>query len=453
MIITKKHLDRRTAIRGAGVALALPWLDAMVPALAARRAAAPVQRFCAVYIPNGASVKIEMPHGGMFDKWTPTGEGIAFEFSPTLKPLEPFRDRVTVVTGLGSRPAESMGDAGGDHGRALAAWLSASHAKRSENEPFAGTTIDQIAASQFGKDTQLRSLQLAVDDFTLVGNCEQGYACLYKNALSWKSPTEPLPSQINPRIVFERLFGEGGSAENRRAQLGTDRSILDAITKEVAGLQKALGARDRARLAEYLAGVRELEERIVKLEAQQESQLVDLPALPAGVPDAFDDHVKLMYDLQVLGFAADITRVSSFLMGIEGSYRAYPQIGVPDAHHGLSHHGSEVEKLEKQTRINTYHIQLLAYFMEKLRATPDGDGSLLDHTLVLYGSGMSDGNKHNHYPLPLLVAGGAGGRFKGGRHLVYPDHTPMANLLLSVMGLLDVPLNRVGDSTGPLGGI
>ena len=454
MIIFKKSLPRRTFIRGAGVALMLPVLDAMVPALTAqsRTAAKPVRRFGAVYIPNGASVQIQMPDGSVYDRWTPGGGESSLDLSPILQPLSPFRDEITVVSGLGSRPAESWGDSGGDHPRSCAAWLSAVHARRSESEPSVGVTIDQLMANEFAKDTQLRSLNLGVDDFGLVGNCADGYACSYFNTISWRSPTAPVPCQTNPRVVFERMFGRGGAAA-RRAQLPVNRSILDSVTDEIAGLQYKLGARDRARVAEYLDGVRELEQRIRKIETQQETRVVELPDLPVGVPDLFEDHVKLMLDLQVLAFAADVTRVGTFMLTREGSNRPYSQIGVPDAHHALSHHGNKLESLDKQTRINAYHAQLFGYFLSKLRATQDGDGSLLDHSLILYGSGMSDGNHHSHDPLPLLLAGSAAGRIKGGRHLTYDTNTPMADLLVSAMDVMGVPATEIGDSTGRLPGL
>ncbi|MBM3779110.1 MAG: DUF1552 domain-containing protein [Acidimicrobiia bacterium] len=455
MIITKRSLPRRTLLRGMGAAVALPLLDAMVPALTAqvKTVAAPTRRLSFVYIPNGVVIHLELPDGRVLDTWTPTGSGTALQLAPIMAPLEPFTDRMVVVSGLGSRPMEAQGDGNGDHARSCSAWLSAVHPKRTETAPEAGTTLDQFVAEEIGADTQLRSLQLAVDDFTLLGGCESGYACSYFNTLSWRTPTSPLPCEINPRVVFERMFGDGGGEEARRAQLAGDRSILDSITGEIAHLQAGLGPRDRTRVDEYLEGVRELERRIRTIEEQQDRAL-DIPAAPIGIPDAFDDHVKLMFDLQVLAYQGDITRVITFLLAREGSYRSYGHIGVPEAHHGLSHHGNEVEKIEKMGKINTYHAQLFAYYLDKLRSTPDGDGSLLDHSVVLYGSGMSNGNLHNHYPLPLLLAGGAAGRLTGNRHLRYETGTPMANLLVNIGELAGArEVDAIGDSTGRLDSI
>ena len=455
MIITKRFLPRRTMLRGMGAAVALPLLDAMVPALTAqsKTAAQPVRRLSFVYVPNGVVIKLELPDGRVLDTWTPLGKDTALELAPIMKPLEPFTDQLVVLSGLGSRPMEAQGDGNGDHARACSAWLSAVHPMRTETAPQAGTTLDQIVANEIGRDTQLPSLQLAVDDFTLLGGCESGYACSYFNTLSWRTPSSPLPSAINPRVVFERMFGDGGGPEARQAQLSEDRSILDSVTGEIAGLQRSLGTRDRARVNEYLDAVRELERRILTMEAQQDRAL-DLPAAPVGIPEAFDDHVKMMFDLQVLAYQGDITRVITFLLAREGSYRSYGHIGVPEAHHGLSHHGNDVEKIEKMGKINTYHTQLFAYYLDRLRATPDGDGSLLDHMVIMYGSGMSNGNLHNHYPLPLLLAGGASGSLTGGRHLQYETGTPVSNLLLNVSDLAGArDLTTIGDSTGRLAGI
>ena len=456
MIITRTSLPRRTFLRGIGTAMALPLLDAMVPALTAqaKTPAKPVRRFSCVYVPNGAIVDMRLPDGTVLDTWTPLGKERAFKLAGTMKPIESFQDQLVVLSGLGSRPMEAQGDGNGDHARACAAWLSAVHPKRTETEPQSGITIDQIIARKLGEDTQLPSLQLAVDDFGLLGGCESGYACTYFNTLSWSSPTSPLPSEINPRVVFERMFGDGGDPAVRQAQLQQDQSILDSMKQEVSSLQKTLGPKDRSRVAEYLDGVRELEQRIKKIEAQQDEADLALPSPPVGIPDQFEEHVKLMFDLQVLAFQSDITRVITFLLAREGSYRSYPNIGVPEAHHGLSHHGNDQEKITKMGKINTYHMQLFSYYLEKLRSTPDGDGSLLDKLLVLYGSGMSNGNLHNHYPLPLLLAGGAADSLQGNRHLQYETGTPMANLLLSIPDLVGLPpLESVGDSTERLTGL
>jgi hypothetical protein len=454
MVVTRKSLPRRTVLRGLGITLALPLLDAMVPALTAqvRTAAKPVRRFLAAYIPNGVAVQLKMPDGGTIDHWTPLSEGKGLTLPQILKPLETLKNQVTVVSGLACRPAESYGDAGGDHARACAAWLSAAHPKRSAYEPHNGVTFDQIVANAWASETQLKSLQVGLDDFGVVTGCEQGYACSYLNGLSWASPTTPLPCLVDPRLVFERLFGDSRDPGARRRQLAEDRSILDSVTAATASLQRTLGGRDRARVNEYLEGIRELEVRIGSIEAQAGAHAIDLPDRPVGIPDLFEDHCKLMSDLQVLAFQADVTRVSTFLIAREGSYRPYPQIGVPEAHHGLSHHGNDAEKIGKMVRINTYHVQMLAYLLGKLQATPDGDGSLLDRSLVLYGGGMSNGNLHTHGPLPMLLAGGAG-RHIGDRHISFAEGTPMANLLLTIGDFLDVPIEAFGDSTGRLAGI
>jgi hypothetical protein len=443
MIITGQSISRRMVLRGFGATMALPFLDAMVPALspAARAAAAPVRRLGFVYIPNGA----------VMGKWTPAAEGAGFEFPQILTPLTPFRDRVLVVSNLASRPAEAMqGEGSGDHARASAVWLSGVHPNRTEGADLrGGKTIDQIAADHLGRDTQLRSLELAVEDFSTAGSCDIGYSCAYVNTLSWRTATAPLPMQTNPRTIFEQLFGDGGSAGDRQRRLEEDRSILDAITGEVARLQKRLGAADRRRVGEYLDGVREIERRIGKVEEQTATDIA-LPDLPAGVPDLYDDHVKLMYDLQVLAYQADITRVSTFMLSREASQRTYNHIGVPDPHHSISHHGNNAEKMERLAKINTYHASLFAYFLDRLRSTPDGDGNLLDHSLLLYGGCISDPNLHSHSPLPVVLAGGAAGQVKGGRHLKYAPDTPMANLLVTMLNKIDVSADGIGDSTGPL---
>jgi hypothetical protein len=343
-----------------------------------------------------------------------------------------------------------QGEGSGDHARASAVWLSGVHPNRTEGADLrGGKTIDQIAADHLGRDTQLRSLELAVEDFSTAGSCDIGYSCAYVNTLSWRTATTPLPMQTNPRAIFEQLFGDGGSAGDRQRRLEEDRSILDAITGEVARLQKRLGAADRRRVAEYLDGVREIERRIQKVEEQAANDIA-LPDLPAGVPDLYDDHVKLMYDLQLLAFQADITRVSTFMLSREASQRTYNHIGVADPHHSISHHGNNVEKMERLAKINTYHASLFAYFLDKLRSTADGDGNLLDHSLLLYGGCISDPNLHSHSPLPVVLAGGAAGQLKGGRHVTYAPETPLANLLVTILNKVDVAADRIGDSTGAL---
>ena len=443
MIITKMALPRRTFLRGMGAAVALPLLDAMVPALSAtaQTAAAPVRRLGFVYIPNGA----------IMDQWTPAADGKAFELSPILKPLDAHRERITIVSNLDSRPAEAAeGEGSGDHARASAVWLSGVHPKRTEGADVrGGKTIDQLAADVLGRDTQLRSLEIAAEDFTAVGGCDIGYACSYVNTLSWRTPTTPLPMQTDPRVVFERLFGEGLGAEQRRRQLTQDRSILDAIVGQVGQLQSRLGPGDTARVNEYLDSVREVERRVQNMEARVGAH-IDVPSMPVGVPDLYDDHVKLMYDLLALAFQADVTRVSTFMLAREASTRTYNHIGVPDPHHAISHHGNAPDKIEKHAKINTYHVSLFAHFLDRLRSTPDGDGTLLDHSLVLYGGCISNGNLHTHGPLPTLLAGGACGQLVGGRHIRTAADTPMANMLVSILEKVGVEADRIGDSTGRL---
>jgi hypothetical protein len=440
MIIMRRAIPRRAVLRGMGTTLALPLLDAMQPALSAAGVAAPVRRLGFVYIPNGA----------VMAKWTPSASP-ALEIPPILEPIAPFRDRLVVVSNLASRPAEAqVGEGSGDHARASAVWLSGVHPNRTEGPDMrGGKTIDQMAADVLGRDTAVRSLELAVENFNLAGSCDIGYSCAYVNTLSWRTSTTPLPMQTNPRTVFEQLFGDGGSAAERRQRLAEDRSILDAIVTEMHRLERRLGAGDRQRVTQYLDGVREIEQRIQNVERQAAAD-IRLPELPAGVPESYDEHVKLMYDLQVAAYQADVTRVSTFMLSREASQRTYDHIGVPDPHHSISHHGNVAEKLEKLTKINTYHMGLFAYYLDRLRATPDGDGSLLDHMLIFYGGCISDGNLHSHAPLPALIAGGAGGRLRGGRHLRQVVDTPLTNLLVSLLGKVDVEVDRIGDSTGPL---
>ena len=440
MIVTGKSLPRRTFLRGVGATLALPFLDAMVPALsAAARTAAPARRLGFVYVPNGVN----------WMRWTPGQAGAGFELSPSLLPLEPFRDRLVVVSELRSRPAEALGDGSGDHARASGAWLTGAHPKKTEGGDYrAGKTVDQFAADELGADTQFPSLQLAIDDVGMLGGCEPGYACAYQNTLSWRTPTTPMPMLTNPRVVFERLLGgDARTPEERRALARSQASILDSILQETRRLRRRLGGADRLRLDGYLAGIRELEERIAKLE--QQGDLALSPAdLPAGIPDSFEEHVKLMFDLQVLAYQADLSRVITFLMSREATQRTYAQLGIPDPHHGLSHHAYDPVKLAKLARIDTYHVTLLGYYLERLSAVEDGDGSLLDHLLILYGSCMCDGQIHSHSRLPTLVAGGGAGRVRGGRHIVCAEDTPLTNLQLSLLEKVDVRLDRFGDSTG-----
>ena len=440
MFITKKVLHRRTFLRGMGATMALPLLDAMIPAraLLAQTAASTATRLGFVYV----------PHGAIMDKWTPATEGAGFEFTPILKPLEPLRDYVNVVSGLGHRAADTTAV----HSLSPTTWLSGVRPKATQGvDAYAGITADQVAAQAIGQDTALPSMEIATEDHSgLIGSCDRDYGCIYMNTLSWRTPTTPLPMEINPRKVFERMFGQGGSATQRLARIQEDRSILDAITREASNLQLQLGAADRQTMTQYLENVREIERRIQRAEQSQGDQDLELPSRPAGVPFDFEEHVKLMYELMALSYQADITRVITFMVSREVSNRTYTQVGVTDGHHAISHHQNRAEKMEKNVRIQTFNVNQFRGFIEKMKQTPDGDGSLLDHSVILYGSNMSNSNAHDHFPLPNLVVGGANGRMKGGRHLRYPDRTPMTNLLMTMLDKVGVKQEALGDSTGML---
>jgi hypothetical protein len=443
--ITRKHLSRRTLLRGVGTALALPFLDSMMPALkAAKTAPAPAVRLAFVYVPNGI-----IPGA-----WTPKVEGKAFEFTRTMKDLEPFRERLLVLSGLAQINGRALGDGAGDHARAGATWLTGVHPAKTEGAGIhAGVSVDQVAAKELGKNTQFASLEIGLDSPTLAGGCDSGYSCAYSNTISWRGPTTPLPMEINPRAVFERLFGEGDSTDPkaRMATLKDQGSLLDYITGDIDRLETNLGSRDRGKLTEYLDSIRDVERRIQMAEAQNDTMKVPLMERPAGVPAEFEDHAKLMMDLQVIAFQADLTRVITFMMGREGSDRSYRNIGISDGHHPLTHHQNDPEKIEKVTQIDTYHVKMLAYYLDKLQSTKDGEGSLLDHSLVLYGSSICDGNAHTHHDLPLVLVGGAAGQVKGGRHIRFPKETPMNNLLLTILDKAKVPVpEKLGDSTGEL---
>jgi hypothetical protein len=439
--ITKRRIRRRTVLRGLGASLALPLLDGMVPALSAQRSAGRVRRLGVVYVPNGMAMH----------KWTPvtSGEGPAFtsfEFSPTLKALEPHREQLVVLGGLSV--ARNAGDT--VHARASTRFLTGVPPKEnlSDNGIRADVSMDQIAARTFAEQTQLASLELALDPNDFAGFCDGGYSCTYTSTISWRGPTTPLPMEYNPRVVFERLFGDGGTTDPaaRRERLKKDRSILDSVNQGIARLVRDLGAPDRAKLEEYLEAVRDVERRIEKAEQQDD---LDLPALqqPAGIPPDYDDHAKLMFDLQVLAYQADLTRVITFMMARELSGRGYPQIGVSDAHHSISHHANDPDKLEPYSKINAHHVALFSYYVDKLKATRDGDGSLLDHMALLFGCGMSDGNGHTPRNLPLVLLGGA---TKGGRVINYAGEPSLANLHLTLLDKLGVPVDRLGDSDGAL---
>ena len=433
--ITKKCLPRRTFLRGVGATLALPLLEAMVPAATplARTAANPVRRLGFVFMPMGCDQS----------RWTPPGDTLD-ALSPILSSLAPVREHVTVLTNLELQNAYP-----GSHATSNAAFLSAAKAKLTESTDYhLGTTVDQIAAQHIGHQTQLPSLELAMDFLQVVGQCDNGYACVYQNNLSWSSPTTPLPAEAHPRIVFESLFGEGGSPEERRATLRKRASLVDAFHDDLARLQRRLGPGDRARLGHYLDSVREVERRIQRAEADTKD--IPLPDLdrPVGVPAAYADHARLMFDLQWLALQGDVTRVVTFQLARETSNRTYPEISVPDPHHPLSHHGNDPAKIERMAKINQFHVSLFAEFLGKLKATPEGNGTLLDHSLFLYGSGIGNPNVHDHTNLPILVAGGTAAGMKGGRHLRFAKPTPLANLHLTLLDKVGVHLDSFADSRG-----
>jgi hypothetical protein len=443
--ITRTHLSRRTFIHGVGVSLSLPLLEAMVPAQTplARTAANPQVRLGLCFI----------PHGAVMSQWTPATDG-ALELSPILSPLEPHKNQVVVLSNLAHEMAgpQGPGDNGGDHTRCPAVFLNGVHPKRTDGADIqAGTTIDQMAALKIGQDTLLPSLELAVEDYSgLVGSCDVGFSCTYMNTIAWRSPTSPLPMEINPRVVFDRMFGDGATVQERLERIERQRSILDAVTGQIRRLQGGLGPTDRNRVAESLDAVREIERRIQISDRQASNPQLDVPESPSGIPDDHEEHTRLMFDLMALAFQADITRIATFMMAREVSYRTFPKLGISEAFHPASHHQNSAARLETLAKINTFHVSLVAHLLDRLKNTPDGDGSLLDHSLILYGSAMSNSNVHNHAPLPVLMAGGAVGRMKGGRHITYPEGTPMSNLLLTILDKAGVPQERVGDSTGLL---
>jgi hypothetical protein len=435
MFIAKRSIPRRHILKGIGAALSLPLLDAMVPALtaAAQTAARPQLRTGFVYI----------PHGVIMREWTPAAEGSAFEFTPILEPLESFRDSVVVVSNL------TRAEVNSNHAVSSGCWLTGVPPKRTDGPDFrVGVSVDQVIAKRIGQDTTFPSLEIATEDFSgLVGACDPGYSCAYMNTLNWQTDTTPLPMEINPRVVFERLFGSGSTAEDRLARMRTDRSLLDFVAGDLKALEREIGAGDRTKLTEYLDYVREIERRIQRAE-QQAKASADVPSAPVGVPEAYAEHVALLFDLMALAFQTDQTRVFTFMMAREVSQRTYPEIGVTEPHHSISHHGNRPAAITGHAKLNAYHVGMFAKFVERLRSTPDGDGSLLDHSLLLYGSGMSDGNGHTGSPLPHVLVGGAVGRVKGNRHIVTPENTPMANLLLAIAQKCGVEQDRFGVSKG-----
>ena len=435
-----KHLSRRTILRGLGAAISLPLLDAMVPAFASPSTAAAPLRLAFIYAPNGI----------LMDHWTPATDGADFDLPRILAPLAPHREKVLVLSGLTQNTGRALGDAEGDHARASATYLTGVHPKKTDGAGIcAGISVDQMAASHVGASARFPSIELACEDGRLVGNCDSGYSCAYSNTLSWRTPTSPLPSEVNPRAVFERLFGAiDENPVDRLKRQRDETSILDYVLDDTRRLGAQLGPSDRGKIDEYLTSVREIERRIQLAENDGERPAPDaVPSIdkPSGVPATFAAYAQLMFDLMAAAFQTGATRVSTFMLGREGSTRAYREIGISDAHHPITHHRGDPELIEKVARINTYHVEQLAYFLARLKSTPDGDGTLLDHSLIVYGSGLSDGNRHQHDNLPVLVAGKS-----GGQHVTYPDETPMNNLHVSLLDHMGVPIDSLGDSSGKL---
>jgi len=440
MIVTGKHLPRRTLLKGLGAAVALPMLDAMTPAFAAPALKQTPTRLAFTYIPNGVTLQA----------WTPAAAGREFEFTRILKPLEALREHTLVITGLAQQNANALADGAGDHARAAACYLTGVHPRKTAGADIqAGVSVDQIAAGAIGGDTRFPSIELGCDESRTVGNCDSGYSCAYTNSLSWRSPTSPMPPETNPRLAFERLFGgidAGLDPATRAIRRRERRSILDIVAERTNALVGSLGPSDRRKMDEYLTSVREIERRIEIAERDTREVTPDFE-MPSGVPVLFADYASLMFDMQAIAFQADLTRVSTLMLGREGSLRTYPEIGVPDPHHPLTHHRDNPEWIEKVTKVNVLHMELFAKFIAKLAATPDGDGTLLDHAIVVYGSGIADGNKHTHEDLPVVVAGHGGGLL-GGRHLLYPENTPMTNFYLTMLDRIGVKEETIGDSTG-----
>lgn len=447
MMLRRKHLPRRTFLRGMGGTLvALPLLDAMTPAFGATNrlmsARTPV-RLSFVYVPNGIVMK----------DWTPKGIGRDFEFTRIIKPLEAYREHLLVLSGLEDHNGNALGDGAGDHARAGASFLTGVHCKKTAGADIHnGPSVDQIAAQNMSSPTRLKSIELGCEDSRTVGNCDSDYSCAYTNSISWRSPTTPMPPEVNPRMAFERLFGTAEmnlDAATRARRARARQSILDLVRSDTRNLVKDLGQADRRKVDEYLYAVREIEQRIQNAE-RETSSFVPTIEKPIGIPATFPEYVKLMYDLQVVAFQADVTRITTLMIGREGSMRVYPEIGIPDPHHPLTHHRNNPEWIEKVARINCLHAELFAYFLNKLKSTPDGDGTLLDHSMIVYGSGMSDGNRHSHEDLPILLAGRGDGSLKPGRHIVYKPGTPITNLYMSLLDRMGVHPETLGDSTGQL---
>lgn len=442
MIITRKHLPRRTFLKGMGAAIALPMLDSMTPAFALPRAKEAPLRLAFTYVPNGVTMA----------DWTPKGVGAAFEYSRILKPLEPFRQQTVVISGLAHKNGYALGDGPGDHARAAASYLTGVHPRKTAGADIQnGISVDQIAARHLAPHTRFASLELGCDDSRTVGNCDSGYSCAYTNSLAWRGPATPMPPETNPRLVFERLFGDIDTSltpEARARRLRYRRSILDLVGERTKELSANLGPSDRRKLDEYLSSIREIEQRIEKAEKDL-TGLTPTIDKPTGIPVLYADYINLMFDLQIIAFQTDSTRVVTTMMGREGSMRTYPEIGVPDPHHPLTHHRNNAEWIQRVTKINAMHMELFAGFVAKMKATPDGDGTLLDHSMIVYGSGLADGNRHTHEDLPVVIVGNGGG-LRLGTHVVYPKDTPMTNLYLTLLDKVGVRTESLGDSTGAL---
>ena len=436
MFITKKHLSRRTVLKGVGVAMALPLLDAMIPARTAlaQTAAKATPKLGFIYF----------PHGAIMEQWTPEKDGADFELTPILEPLKPFQKQLTIISGLGNRPGESQAV----HAIVPATWLSCVHPKQGQ-DPNMAPTVDQIAAKAIGQDTPLPSIEIATEGAGGGGACDRDYGCNYSGTISYRTPTTPLPMEYNPRNLFQRLFGRGDSPQERKEPVQEYSSVLDMVTQDANDLQRKLGARDRAMLSDYMETVRELERRVQKTQAHDLSHLT-LPEVPVGIPEQFDTQLNLMFDMAALAYQAGLTRIINYMMAAEVSGRTYNNIGVPDAFHAVSHHANDPAKKAKLVKIQNYHTKVLAKWLTKLAAMPDGDGSMLDHSIILYGSNMSNSDRHNQFPLPTALIGGGCGKVKGGQHLRYPDHTPLANVLLTMLDRSGVPADSVGDSNKKL---
>jgi hypothetical protein len=441
MIVTRTHLPRRTFLKGLGATIALPMLDAMTPAFAAPAAKKAPIRMAFTYVPNGITMA----------DWTPAGGGTEFAFSRILEPLEAFRQDMFVLSGLAQKNGNALGDGPGDHARAAACYLTGVHPRKTAGADIQnGISADQIAAQQLGSHTRFASLELGCDDSRVVGDCDSGYSCAYTNSLAWRGPASPLPPETNPRLVFERLFGAfdaGLDPETRAKRMTYRKSILDLVSDRTRRLMADLGASDRRKVDEYLYAVREIERRI----EMAEQDMRDIPVgmeKPTGIPVEYEEYVKLMFDLQILAFQTDLTRIVTMMLGREGSLRTYPEIGVPDPHHPLTHHGGKKDWIERVTQVNVFHTRLFTHFLKKMKSTPDGDGSLLDHSMIVYGSGLSDGDRHTHEDLPVLLFGRGDGTLRPGRHIVYPSETPMTNLFLTLLDRMGVQPEKIGDSSG-----